>query len=97
MDINFKMSDGLNINGTFLESTTSNDLIIMLHSGGYERMEHGVRKISNGKKEYYNPKGNYAYLSNYLQNNASILLLDQRNHGKSGKNIDESAMYKIKK
>ena len=94
MEISFTMSDGLILRGTLLENNTSNDLIIMLHSGGYERSEHGVRKIDNGKKEYYNPEGNYTYLSNYLASDAEVLLLDQRNHGKSGKNIDDVAMYK---
>ena len=94
MDINFTMSDGLILRGTLLDNTSSNDLIIMLHSGGYERTEHGIKKINNGKKEYYNPEGNYTYLSNYLSSDAKVLLLDQRNHGQSGKNIDEVAMYK---
>ena len=90
----FKLSDGLILRGTLIENEFSSDLVIMLHSGGYERSEHGVKKTQDGKIEYYNPEGNYIYLSNYLNSEASILMFDQRNHGKSGKNIDSPRMYK---
>lgn len=97
-NISFTISDGLIIRGTFLENKNSSDLVIMLHSGGYDRRERGVKCVLDNKKVYYNALGNYEYLSSYLANDANILLLDQRNHGASGKNIDASLMaQKLKK
>ena len=93
-EVEFTLSDGLLLKGSLLDNETSKDLIIMLHSGGYERTEHGVKEINGPEKIYYNPEGNYTYLSNYLAQDASILLFDQRNHGESGKNVDVVAMIK---
>ena len=91
-NISFKMPDGLVIRGTLMGNIESPNLIVMLHSGGYDRREKGVKEINSNQKEYYNAKGNYEYLSSYLQKDAAILLIDQRNHGRSGKNIDEEKM-----
>ena len=93
-EVAFTLSDGLLLKGSLLDNENSKDLIIMLHSGGYERIEHGVKEINGPEKIYYNPEGNYTYLSNYLAQDASILLFDQRNHGQSGKNVDVAAMSK---
>ena len=91
-NIEFTMSDGLLIKGTLLGNKTSSNLIIMLHSGGYNHLERGVEKVINTpdarKIIYYNNRGNYEYLTAELKEDAMILLIDQRNHGESGKNID---------
>lgn len=91
----FKMKDGLFIKGTLEGNINSDNLIVMLHSGGYDRHERGVKEVKKdpetGKREikYYNPLGNYDYLANYLKlEDYCILRIDQRNHGQSGKNID---------
>ena len=46
-DIQFKMRDGLTLKGTLIGNIDANDLIIMLHSGGYDRRERGVKKVTN--------------------------------------------------
>lgn len=95
-NIEFRMRDNLLIKGTLMGNINSPDLIIMLHSGGYDRTEHGVREVTKSSsgtiKSYYNKRGNYEYLSDLLKKDAAILLIDQRNHGRSGKNIDEVRM-----
>ena len=97
-ELEFLMSDGLLIRGTIEGNRTSNHLVVMLHSGGYDRHERGVKKVSKDeisgmkKIEYYNAYGNYDYLSNLLKQDACILRIDQRNHGQSGKNIDVTKM-----
>lgn len=97
-ELEFLMSDGLLIRGTIEGNRTSNHLVVMLHSGGYDRHERGVKEVSKDeisgmkKIEYYNAYGNYDYLSNLLKQDACILRIDQRNHGQSGKNIDVSKM-----
>ena len=95
-NISFKMSDGLVINGTLMGNIEGPNLVVMLHSGGYDRLEWGVKEVletEHGReKVHFNSKGNYEYLSSYLQDDAAILLIDQRNHGRSGKNIDEDKM-----
>lgn len=92
-ELEFTMSDGLVIRGQIEGNLDSDNLIVMLHSGGYDRHERGVKEVTkdeNGNKqiEYYNPLGNYDYLTNLLQHDYAILRIDQRNHGQSGKNID---------
>ena len=62
-NISFKMPDGLVIRGTLMGNIESPNLIVMLHSGGYDRREKGVKEINSNQKEYYNAKGNYEYLS----------------------------------
>ncbi len=101
-NVNFIMSDGLLINGALIGNIESSNLVIMLHSGGYDYHEHGVKNvIKDGDrriKNYYNQLGNYDYLSNCLKDDCAILLIDQRNHGKSGKNIDiEKMIQEIKR
>lgn len=91
-NISFVMPDNLVIKGTFLGNYQASDLIVMLHSGGYDRREKGVKAKNFQGKVYYNAVGNYELLSGMLKNEAAILLIDQRNHGHSGKNIDVQAM-----
>ena len=95
-NVNFAMSDGLEIQGSFLGNPESPNLVVMLHSGGYDRHERGVKNVvKDGDKKiinYYNELGNYDYLCNCLGNDCTILLIDQRNHGKSGKNINIDKM-----
>lgn len=91
--LEFKMSDGLVIRGQIEGNLNSDNLIVMLHSGGYDRHERGVKDITkdengNRKITYYNNEGNYDYLTNLLKHDYAILRIDQRNHGKSGKNIN---------
>ena len=92
-ELEFTMPDGLVIRGQIEGNLDSDNLIVMLHSGGYDRHERGVKEVTkdeNGNKqiEYYNPLGNYDYLTNLLKHDYAILRIDQRNHGQSGKNID---------
>lgn len=92
-ELEFTMSDGLIIRGQIEGNLESDNLIVMLHSGGYDRHERGVKEITkdeNGNKkiEYYNPLGNYDYLTNLLKQDYAIFRIDQRNHGQSGKNVD---------
>lgn len=95
-NIEFQMRDGVLIKGTLMGNVTSSDIVIMFHSGGYDRREKGVCEVikteQGNRKIYYNERGNYEYLSDLLKRDAAILLIDQRNHGKSGKNIDEEKM-----
>lgn len=86
--LEFKMKDGLIIRGQIEGNFNSDKLVVMLHSGGYDRHEHGVKEVINGNKKYYNNEGNYDYLTNILKHDYMILRIDQRNHGQSGKNID---------
>lgn len=95
IELEFKMADGLIIRGTIEGDITSDNLVVMLHSGGYDRHERGVKEVKKnpdtGKKEieYYNMLGNYDYLTNYIkQDGYCVFRIDQRNHGQSGKNID---------
>mgnify|MGYP000704667496 CR=1 FL=1 len=66
-ELEFLMSDGLLIRGTIEGNRTSNHLVVMLHSGGYDRHERGVKEVSKDeisgmkKIEYYNAYGNYDY------------------------------------
>ena len=46
-------------------------------------------------KSHYNNLGNYDYFVDYLKNDMAILVIDQRNHGESGKNIDIAKMKNI--
>lgn len=46
------------------------------------------KRYQRSKKISYNPLGNYDYLTQILKDDYLILRIDQRNHGKSGKNID---------
>lgn len=99
-DLEFKMSDGLIIRGQLEGNLKSNNLIVMLHSGGYDRHERGAKEVTkdeNGNRKiiYYNPEGNYDYLTNLLSNDYCILRIDQRNHGQSGKNIDIDKLKEI--
>lgn len=92
-NLEFKMKDGLIIRGQLEGNINSNNLVVMLHSGGYDRHERGVKEVkkdesSNKQITYYNPLGNYDYLTNLLKYDYCILRIDQRNHGQSGKNID---------
>ncbi len=95
-DVSFTMSDGVVIRGSIGGNASANDLVIMLHSGGYDRRERGVRgkvHTENGvEKIYFEELGNYEYLSKYLANDTTILAIDQRNHGESGKNIDSEKL-----
>lgn len=96
-NIQFKMKDGLIIQGQLEGNENSDNLVVMLHSGGYDRHERGVKEVKkdeSGKKHitYYNPLGNYDYLTNLLQYDYCILRIDQRNHGQSGKNINISTL-----
>lgn len=86
--LEFKMKDGLIIRGQIEGNFNSDKLVVMLHSGGYDRHEHGVKEVINGTKIYYNNEGNYDYLTNLLKRDYMVLRIDQRNHGQSGKNID---------
>ncbi len=87
-NLEFKMQDNLIIKGQIEGNLESDNLIVMLHSGGYDRHERGVKEIKENQKIYYNPLGNYDYLVNLLKQDYTILRIDQRNHGQSGKNID---------
>lgn len=95
-NIQFQMSDGLVIKRTIMGDVTSKDLIIFLHSGGYDRHEFGVKEVKKtpeGKVvTHFREQGNYDYFSNYLKEDAVLLVIDLRNHGKSGKNIDVPKM-----
>ena len=98
-ELEFKMPDGLIIRGTLEGNISSDNLVVMLHSGGYDRHERGVKEVKkhkDGTKEliYYNPLGNYDYLTNLLKQDYCILRIDQRNHGLSGKNIDREKLTK---
>lgn len=84
--ISFKMPDNLILKGVLKGNFTSNTLVVMLHSGGYDYHERGVKSVE--PKEYYNQEGNYDYLCNVLGEDVAILCYDARNHGQSGKNID---------
>ena len=84
------MSDNLVLKGVLEGNLDSNTLVVMLHSGGYDHHERGIKDLST--KEYYNHEGNYDYLSNILGNEVAILRYDARNHGQSGKNIDIKKM-----
>ncbi len=97
MNVEFKMKDNLIIRGVLEGKIEANDLVIMLHSGGYDRNERGVKQNKNGKKCFYNPRGNYEYLSDILKSDAAILRIDLRNHGLSGKNIDTLKMLELLK
>lgn len=44
-NISFKMSDGLVINGTLMGNIEGPNLVVMLHSGGYDRLEWGLKKF----------------------------------------------------
>ena len=44
-NISFKMSDGLVINGTLMGNIEGPNLVVMLHSGGYDRLEWGVKEV----------------------------------------------------
>ena len=100
-ELEFKMSDGLIIRGSLEGNIHSDNLVVMLHSGGYDRHEQGVKTVAKdevtGKKKitYYNMLGNYDYLSNLLKYDHCILRIDQRNHGQSGKNIDKEKLEKL--
>ena len=93
-EVKFVMSDGLVIRGSLEGDLDSDNLVVMLHSGGYDRHEQGVKEVKKnpetGKTEkvFYNPQGNYDYLTTMLKDDYCILRIDQRNHGKSGKNVD---------
>ena len=93
-ELEFEMSDGLIIKGQIEGNIASDNLIVMLHSGGYDRHERGIKEIKNQQKIYFNPLGNYDYLTNLLKHDYVILRIDQRNHGESGKNIDIYALSK---
>lgn len=91
--LEFEISDGLVIRGQIEGNLNSDNLIVMLHSGGYDRHERGVKEVNKDKNgnrtiTYYNDEGNYDYLTNLLKHDYTILRIDQRNHGQSGKNID---------
>ena len=45
-EMEFLMSDGLLIRGTIEGNRTSNHLVVMLHSGGYDSHERGVKVVS---------------------------------------------------
>ncbi len=92
--LEFEMSDGLIIKGQIEGNIDSDNLIVMLHSGGYDRHERGIKEIKNQQKIYFNPLGNYDYLTNLLKHDYAILRIDQRNHGESGKNIDIDPLIK---
>lgn len=92
-ELEFTMSDGLVIRGQIEGNLDSDNLVVMLHSGGYDRHERGVKEVTkdekgNRKITYYNNEGNYDYLTNLLKHDYAIFRIDQRNHGQSGKNID---------
>ena len=95
-NIQFQISDGLVIKGTIMGDVTSKDLIIFLHSGGYDHHKFGVKEVKKtpeGKVvTHFREQGNYDYFSNCLKENAVLLVIDLRNHGKSGKNIDVPKM-----
>lgn len=93
-EVKFVMSDGLVIRGSLEGNLDSDNLVVMLHSGGYDRHEQGIKEAKKnpetGKTEkvFYNPRGNYDYLTTMLKDDYCVLRIDQRNHGKSGKNVD---------
>lgn len=93
-EVKFVMSDGLVIRGSLEGNLDSDNLVVMLHSGGYDRHEQGIKEAKKnpetGKTEkvFYNPQGNYDYLTTILKDDYCVLRIDQRNHGKSGKNVD---------
>ena len=93
-EVKFVMSDGLVIRGSLEGNLDSDNLVVMLHSGGYDRHEQGIKEAKKnpetGKTEkvFYNPQGNYDYLTTMLKDDCCVLRIDQRNHGKSGKNVD---------
>lgn len=91
-ELEFQMRDGLIIKGQLEGNINSENLVVMLHSGGYDRHERGAKDVIATKKPktitYYNELGNYDYLTNLLKEDYCILRIDQRNHGASGKNID---------
>lgn len=93
-EVKFVMSDGLVIRGSLEGNLDSDNLVVMLHSGGYDRHEQGIKEAKKnpetGKTEkvFYNPQGNYDYLTTMLKDDYCVLRIDQRNHGKSGKNVD---------
>lgn len=91
-NIQFQMSDGLVIKGAIMGDVTSKHLIIFLHSGEYNRHEFVVKEVKKtpeGKVvTHFREQGNYDYFSNYLKEDAALLFIDLRNHGKSRKNID---------
>lgn len=92
-EVKFVMSDGLVIRGSLEGNLDSDNLVVMLHSGGYDRHEQGIKEAKKnpetGKTEkvFYNPQGNYDYLTTMLKDDYCVLRIDQRNHGKSGKNV----------
>ena len=98
-EVEFKMPDGLVIRGSLEGNLDSDDLVVMLHSGGYDRHEQGIKEAKKnpetGKTEkvFYNPQGNYDYLTNMLKDDYCVLRIDQRNHGKSGKNVDVEKLF----
>lgn len=72
--------DEWNIGYTLEGNMSSNNLVVMVHGGGYDRDENGKTILI--KKPY----GNYQRLSYELQVNdidTAILRIDLRNHGKS--------------
>lgn len=98
-ELEFEMRDGLIIRGQIEGNLDSDNLVVMLHSGGYDRHEKGVKEVTkdeNGQRQiiYYNNEGNYDYLTNLLKHNYAIFRIDQRNHGISGKNIDVEKLTK---
>lgn len=88
--------DEWNIGYTLEGNISSNNLVVMVHGGGYDRDENGfypciengtVKRDENGKAIFIKkPYGNYQRLSYELQANdidTAILRIDLRNHGKS--------------
>ena len=88
--------DEWNIGYTLEGNMSSNNLVVMVHGGGYDRDENGfypciengtVKRDENGKTILIKkPYGNYQRLSYELQVNdidKAILRIDLRNHGKS--------------
>lgn len=88
--------DEWKIGYTLEGNINSNNLVVMVHSGGYDRDENGLYPyMSNGKplkdekgKTLFtkNPFGNYQRLSYELQAegiDTAILRIDLRNHGES--------------
>lgn len=46
-EVEFKMPDGLVIRGSLEGNLNSDNLVVMLHSGGYDRHEQGIKEAKN--------------------------------------------------